>query len=380
MTTLAQMTPAEIAALQAAEAAPGGAQYLASLNAQQGGAASTTPSTATSSTGTDSLGLPALTGAGAGLLPNLPANATTAQIEAAAMAKYNADPQLQTFIQQTYGYIGSYLLNQPELLPILVAAGLGGMDQGQFDAAVVQTNWWKTTSQSQRNFQEIQANNPGEAAQQVAQMQDTILTQAQSLGVTVPDSQMKNLATMAVQYGWSADVIQQTLRAGGGFSTANPQFGAAATFSDQAKQLAGEYDIKLDPNTLAAYVKQNVAGTLSADGLQSMFADQAKQQNPWMAASIDQGVTPSQYLSGYASAAASTLEIDPSDVNWTDPKWSKALLTTKPDGTQQPVSIGQFQQSLMQDPTYGYQNTKGARDQAYSMAQTIAQTFGKVKT
>ena len=64
--------------------------------------------------------------------------------------------------------------------------------------------------------------------------------------------------------------------------------------------------------------------------------------------------------------------------NWTDPKWNQALLQTNAQGVQTPVSVGQFQQNLMKNPIYGYQNTQGARDQAYSTAQTILQTFGKV--
>jgi hypothetical protein len=320
------------------------------------------------------------TGVAPPLIPNLPPNATVSQIEAAAMQEWNTDPALQQYIHESYGYIGDYLLQVPELLPILVASGLGQLDAAQMDAAVVGTNWWKTTSAAQRNFQELQATNPGEAAQQVSQMQDTILSEAQAIGVTVPPDQIKNFAQMAVAFGWSSDVINQTLRAGGGFSTANPQFGAAATFQDQARQLAGEYNINVSDSQMQAYVKQNVAGTLTADGLQSLFAQQAEQQSPWMAASIKMGVTPSQYLSGYSSAAGTTLGLDPSSINWTDPKWNRALLKTNADGTQAPVSIGQFQQALMKDPSYGYQNTQGARDQAYSAAQQIAQTFGRIKT
>jgi hypothetical protein len=347
--------------------------------------------TSTSVTAVDSLdsaGLPE-TPATAGdtapsspLLASLPPDATPAQVETASMQVYNASPALQQYIAQAYGYIGAYLLAQPELLPILVAAGLNNWGQAEFDGAITQTQWWQTTSQAQRNFQEIQATDPGEAAEQVTQMQSTILGTAQSLGVSLPSSDLQNLSQMAVEYGWSSDVITQTLRAGAAAgtngATVSTAFGSGATFADQAQQLAGEYNINLSSSQLAAYVKANAAGTLTADGLQQLFVQQASQQNPWMASSIAMGVTPSQYLSSYASAAASTLGIDPSDVNWTDPKWASALMQTNSDGTQSPVSVGVFQQNLMKNPQYGYQYTQGARDQAYGLAQTIAQQFGKV--
>jgi hypothetical protein len=374
------MTSADWAALAAA-AQEGGTAYL---EAAGGGAASPDNSTlsATASDSLDSLGLPetpSAAGSTSPLVPSLPPNATVAQQEAAAMAEYNASPQLQAYIQQAYGYIGAYLLQQPELLPILVTAGLLNWGQSEFDGAVSQTQWYQTTSQAQRNFQEIQATDPGEAAQQISQMQDTILGEAQSLGITVPADQLKNMAQMAVTFNWSSDVIQQTLRAGAGGtqSSVSTSFGATATFADQAQQLAGEFSITLSPAQLQKYVTQNAQGTLTADGLQQQFAQQAEQMYPWMSASIQQGVTPSQYLSSYASAAASTLGIDPSDVNWADPKWNAALLQTV-NGQQQPVSVGVFQQNLMKNPQYGYEYTQGARDQAYGTAQTILQTFGKV--
>jgi hypothetical protein len=371
------MTSADWAALAQA-AAEGGTSYLEAMAG--GGTTSDTTPSATASSSLDSMGLPEVPSAAGGtspLVPNLPPNATLAQQEAAAMQEYNSDPALQAYITQTYGYIGAYLLQQPELLPILVAAGLENWDQSQFDGAVSQTQWYQTTSQAQRNFQEIQATDPGQAATQISQMQDTILGEAQSLGVTIPQDQLKNIAQMAVTYGWSSDDIQQALRAGGAYSQPSTSFGASATFADQAQQLAGEYNINLSPSQLQNYVQQSVAGTLTADGLQQQFAQQAEQQNPWMASSIAKGVTPSQYLSSYASAAASTLGIDPSDVNWSDPKWNSALLQTV-NGQQSPVSVGVFQQNLMKNPTFGYQYTQGARDQAYGTAQTILQTFGKV--
>lgn len=370
------MSNVDWAGLEAA-AQEGGTSYLEAMAGQNGGQ---TGGYAGAVTSVDSNGLPQVGGTGSPLVPSLPPNATLAQQEQAAMAEYNTNPQLQQYIQQTYGYIGSYMLAIPELLPILVSAGLENWSQGQFDAAIVQTNWWKSTSQAQRNFQEIQQTNPGEAQQQVAQMQNTILGVAQSLGVTVPPDQLKNLATFATTFGWNTDTIQQTLRAGGGFSTPSTAFGQTATFANQVQQLAGEYGLDLNGMALAQMVNQNVAGKLTADGVQQQFKQMAQQMNPWMSQALENGVTVSQYLSGYASAAGKTLEVDPNSIDWSDPKYRQALLKTNPDGTQAPVGIGEFQQNLMKNPVFGYQNTQGARDQAFATAQTILQNFGKVKS
>lgn len=327
---------------------------------------------------TDAAGLPEMTGE---TFTGLPATTkgTDAAIEAQAWAKYQSTATLQRYVRTQYGYVGTWLSQVPEVGPILVAAAMHGWDQARFDAAVMQTQWWQTTSQAQRNFQEVQATDPGEAAQQVLQAQDTVLNAAQSLGIALPAGDVKQLATSMVTFNWSSGVLSQVLRQQYAQATSSPQFGAAATFADQARQLAGEYAIALPTSTLAAYVKQNEQGTLTADGLQTTMTNQAMHLYPWMSTALSQGVTPSQYLSSYASAAAQTLGIDPSDVTWTTPKWTKALLTDQHGQSQTaPVSIGVFQQNLMRTPSYGYQHTQGARDAAYAMAKTVLSTFGKV--
>lgn len=353
--------------------------YLASVNAK----ASVNAASPNAVTGTDPLtGLPALSGTALvpSLIPSLPPNASDAQEESAAMAYYNAHPEIQQQIINMYGYIGAYLLSVPELAPILITAGLEGWGQAQFDGAITETNWWKTSSQAQRNFQELQIQDPGEAAQQVSQMKDTILSESQSLGIPMTDQQVSAMALSAVEYNWGSAVIEQTMRTTYSSPSAAPAFGASATFADAARAAAGAYGINMSDAELAQYVQQNQQGKLTADGLQAQFEQQASQLYPWASTALAQGTSLSQYLSNWSQAAGSTLGVDPSTIRWTDPKWTKALLTN-PDGStaEAPVNIGVFQQNLMKDPTYGYQNTQNARDQAYATVNQIETTLGAVK-
>lgn len=332
---------------------------------------------------TTTAGLPTMTGqtysALPPTLPNTGHTATDAQMEQAAMTEYQTNPAIANYINQQFGYIGNYLMSVPELTPIIVAAGIYGWNQAEFDGAVQQTSWWKSTAQSQRNFQEIRANDPATAAQQVTQMKDTILTTAQSLGVTLSAATLTKIATLAVSMNWSGDDITQALRRGNASATPHPTFGAASTFADQARQLAGEYAVNLSTAQLGQYVQQSIQGKLTADGLQNIFAQQATAAFPWMKDAIAQGVTPAQFLSTYSSAAAQTLGKDASDVRWTTPKYMKALMTNNGTSGTTPVSVGQFQQNLMRTSSFGYQYTQGARDQAYAMASNVLQAFGKVK-
>src|SRR5579863_6067741 len=91
--------------------------------------------------------------------PPLPPNATDAQKQAAAWAYYQANPGLQTYIQQTDGD-ESWAMAIPELAKIIVAAGIYGMAPGEIDAAVSSTNWYKGASQSMRYWEALKATDP----------------------------------------------------------------------------------------------------------------------------------------------------------------------------------------------------------------------------
>ena len=97
-----------------------------------------------------------------------------------------------------------------------------------------------------------------------------------------------------------------------------------------------------------------------------------------MKTAIDQGMTPQQWLQPYTAQAQKTLSLS-GTVDWTDPKYQAALLTTNPDGTKTPVNTDQFNKNLMQNPAFGFSKTQGAIDQAYSLVNQIEQSFGAVK-
>lgn len=311
------------------------------------------------------------------ITPKLP----LATQERQAWADYLKTETLQREIRTQYGYIGAYLVSQPELGPILVLAALQRWGQAMLDGALMKTQWWKTTTDAQRNWQYLTTTNPGTAANQIAQQREKLRTYAESLGVTIPAATLTKMATTSLEYNWTTATIQQIIRTTFAKPTTRPEVGSSASFANQARALAGEYGIYLSTAELAQLVKRNQAGTLTASGLEATFTKRAQIAYPWMKTALEQGVTPSQYLSTYADAAATTLGIDSSSVLWTTPKWMRALMT-QPTGktAETPVNVGVFQQNLMRTAAFHYSRTQGARDQAVAFATAILNEFGKVKT
>lgn len=90
---------------------------------------------------------------------------------------------------------------------------------------------------------------------------------------------------------------------------------------------------------------------------------------------IDAGLSLEDIFSGYRNYAADALEIDPNQIDFTkDSKWARAF-GTKESGQ---MSLTDWTQMIKTDPTFGWQFTKQANQQATDIGLTLARAFGKV--
>ena len=95
-----------------------------------------------------------------------------------------------------------------------------------------------------------------------------------------------------------------------------------------------------------------------------------------LADQIDAGLSLEDIFSGYRNYAADALEIDPNQIDFTkDSKWAMAF-GTKETGQ---MSLTDWVRTIKTDPTFGWQYTKQANDQAASLAVSLARAFGKVQ-
>ena len=94
-----------------------------------------------------------------------------------------------------------------------------------------------------------------------------------------------------------------------------------------------------------------------------------------LADQIDAGLSLEDIFSGYRNYAADLLEIDPNQIDFTkDSKFAKAF-GSKETGQ---MSLTDWTQMIKTDPTFGWQYTKQANQQATDVALTLARAFGKV--
>jgi len=305
------------------------------------------------------------------------------QQAAIALARYNSDPAFQQAINANVGDI-AWMLKIPELQSIVLGAAANGWGQGIIDNMIAKTQWWQTNGTSVRLFNQTQAQDPASAANTVAAQRAQVLTIAQGLGVNLTPDQLTSIATKSAMFQFNQEQMTQEIR---GYYQVTPPGGSptgqAADMQTAVRQSAGNYLMPSSDNMVnwwtAAAVRGGQTPQQMQEELNNYLGKQAAQRFPWMATAISMGMTPKDYLSPYTQQAATTLAISPDSIDWTDPKWTGALLHNNPDGTVTPVNSDQFNKNLMQNPQYGYSKTQGAIDQAYAAVKTIQNTFGATK-
>lgn len=175
------------------------------------------------------------------------------------------------------------------------------------------------------------------------------LKQAVYSGTFKQQSAQPALARRALE-GADADAIRKSARAYG-YSVSDAEVEAALT--------GGMYNgVTVSSESILQKAQK------AAKGVYSHLSDQ-----------IDAGLSLDDIFSNYKRYAASVLELDESQIDFTkDPKW-QAAFGSKESGQ---MSLGDWVTKLKSDQSFGWQYTKQANQQATDVGLTLARAFGKV--
>jgi hypothetical protein len=291
-------------------------------------------------------------------------------------------------VMLTYAPELAQAMSDPEIKNLVnqLDAGLNGGPNGisvqQFETQLEQTNWWKTTDQNTRSFLSTQATDPATINQNIADAGKQIDDAAKKMGVGLQGNSEYALAVQAVKENWTTQQLQDHLATYASATAPQAQTGTAGATLQQLKALYAAYALPAGNDaTLTSDLQQVLAGTTTVAEFGSQLAQQAKSlygNNPDLAAALDRGQTVQQYMTPYANVASQRLGVDPSLIDWTDPKWNAALTgTTDPaNGRTTPMSLMQWQQNIMTNPVYGWSTSQDGISQATNGAKVLAQGLG----
>lgn len=262
----------------------------------------------------------------------------------------------------------------PELRPLFIQSITGNWTPTKFAEELHKTHWWQVTPESARLWLATSASDPAQASQQRQNTVTEYYRIAAQEGISVPLQQMASLAETGLSQGWTDAQIRDHIV---GFAKQkDPLTGTLDSTVSQLKQTASDYGVPTSDPGLFDWAKKIRSNTATMDGFTETMREHAKSMFPALSSAIDRGVTVRQYADPYAQMAAQTLEINPSDFNVTDPKWSQALQQRDKSGQMVPMTLSDWQSHMMSDPKYGWDKTRNAQADATNVVQSLGQMFG----
>ena len=289
---------------------------------------------------------------------------------------------VQTILEKYPQY--GYMLQDPELRFLLVAAlnPDTGFDAATFTNNLMKTNWWKTHSASQRNFIQQTALDPASAERTVSQKIDQLRNFAYEGGLMLTEPELRWEATLAVGNGWSDQEAKRNLLWVAGTTGRSGQYaGSIGNNAQQVRSLAAQMAIPITDQEVNTVANDIWMGQSTLDMAKTNFAQRAihayGMQNPELAQALNEGQTVRQFLDPQIAAVANTLEKSSDQIDLMNPKYAPLLNYTDSTGKLRMMTTSEA--SIWARSQKEYQYTKGGRDAAWSMVDTLSKALGERK-
>lgn len=185
------------------------------------------------------------------------------------------------------------------------------------------------------------------------------------------------ILTKAAEEGWDENRLRGAI-----FGTQWFRTHGTAKVASQLKEQADAYLVPIDDQTRRNFAMKVITGEMQGAEFAEYVKGQAKSlfaSNPALVAAIDRGVSVTDWAAPYRSLAAQTLEVAPESINLSDARWRRALDGSRDEkGQPSAMSLSDWERTIKQDSTYGWDRTKQARQQAAQFATSLMEKFGRI--
>jgi hypothetical protein len=284
-----------------------------------------------------------------------------------------------SYLDGQYGYLTAFL-NNPDVGPIIKQAAKEGWNDNTMLQALSKTSWWQTTGQTARQWESTLSTDPATAKAQLATTQSHITALAKTSGINLSSDDVYHMAYAANMFGWSDLQIQQAVGAQFKYKSGATYGGAAGTDVQAMKELAHNYMVPVSDKAIQQWVGDSLSGNKNIGDFEAYVKNMAKSLyagNSVITSGIDAGQTTQTIMDPWRQVAAQTLDKAPAEIDFTDPKFMKAINQIDPKtGTMAPMSLEQWQTTLKTDKVYGYDHTDAAMNAASDLLTSFGQKMG----
>ena len=283
------------------------------------------------------------------------------------------DQQVADYEAKHYGTM-LWVRTNPDLAKLMKDASTGQWSAEKFTAELHNTDWWKTTAPTIRDFTQLQNEDPANFQRKVGTNTNIAKTYASTMGITLDDATAQQLGSDLLKFGWTDQELHQAIL---GHATSSDQIGTLGATETQIRGLGKSFLSNVSDDEAFNWSKQIAGGTMSLDNVNQALRLRARASYPSIADYIDQGGTPKDYFNQHIQDTARLLEVDPSTIDLTDPRYNQIISYADPqNGKVRPMTLSETDKFIRSKDEYW--KTNNANDQVSKMLNNIGSVFGKV--
>ncbi len=262
---------------------------------------------------------------------------------------------------------------------LLRRADSTNMSAADFNAELMQTSWWKNTSDTQRNYFALRSGDPATYSRRQEEMKSQIRDIVGTLGYSdaLDDGYLNHFADKALQFGMSARQIQSMIA-----DEITPLIGASErgnTLRD-IRNIQQNYSYAVDDATLLYWSKEINSGRQTVENFENSVRQQMKTLFPNLTSQFDSGLTFKQIIDPYRQILSKEFDgRSTEDFDFMgDAKWRHVIdYVDEKTGVHRTMSMQELTKYARQQPEW--RNTKNAKDQVAQLGEQLLQSFGAVK-
>lgn len=277
-----------------------------------------------------------------------------------------------------YGYAAAFFKSDPELQKLIKQAVKEQWSTSKFQAKFQASRWYRKHNASTRTWLELEARDPKEAANRIAEQTRTIRNQANQMGVSLSRGRAKKMAREALMMGWNPQLITDAIVSEFEYDPGETA-GQAATMETFIKSTAGDYGVRVSDSRVGNWLTRTLRGDFTEDSIVDMVTDMARSRYPGLTEFLDQGKTVADVAEPYRESYSRLLEVPFETVDLFDPMLQKALQGTRgPQAKEaeppQIQTLYDFERNVRKDNRWQY--TNNARNAAVDSTIGILRDWG----
>jgi hypothetical protein len=276
-------------------------------------------------------------------------------------------------LAENYGFALSFFKSNKELWRVFNKAVKGNWSSAKFQAALKNTNWYRTTSKSYRDYVFAKSDDPASMAAKITNTAAQIIDAANTMGAKFSYKTALMISRNSISHGWSdsqlRDYLARYVRVKNGVF-----HGEAADTAEALRETAWRNGIRISSTTLQSYARAIARGDASVDEYKRRIRKSAASLAPDHADQLAAGQDLYDIAQPYMQSMASTLEIPATDIDLFDRTIRSALSNRDSKGRPVTKTLWEFERDLRQDSRW--LKTNKARDEMSSTARQVLSTFG----